>query len=183
MRKSIVLAMVLLSLSSIVGCSHQEALGNELIREQTTEFSYEQKIEEYLNSTVEEIVELTGDDIDADGTQTVFEPNVFYPCIFLKDEPFAVICRSVDKSLTPIYISFYENEAILDMLNLKENMEFSDIMDKLGEVPVEPSGNASQNTGGNTIYKIEYTKKGLIYVFCSYDKSGKDFDLYIGLQN
>lgn len=159
MRKSIILTMAFLLLSSVVGCSHQEILGNELIKEQATEFSYEYKIAEYLSSTVEEIVEQTGDDIDENGTQTVFEPNVFYPCIFLKNEP------------------------ILNMLNLKENMDFSEIMNILGEVPVEQSGDVNQYTDVNTIYKIEYAKNELNYVFCSYDKSGKDFDLYIGLRS
>jgi len=153
MRKSIIVIMVLSTLSSIAGCSYQEVLGSEILEEKANELSYEDNIKEYLSRTVEEIVELTGDDINTDGTKIVFEPNIFYPCIFLEDEPFAVICRSNDKSLNPIYVSFYDNKTILNPLNLRKNMDFSEIMLQLGETPVECSGNADYYYGGNFIYK------------------------------
>lgn len=182
MRKLIVLSIVCLMLSSMESYEYQCILENEFVKEQTNELSNELKIKEYLSSTVGEIMELSGADFDDNSFQIVFEPNVFYPCIYLKDEPFVVICRNKEKNLTPIYILFYESSIILKPLNLRKDMEFSEIMVIMGETSVEQSGHINKYKGGNTIYKIEYAKNGLTYTFCSYNKNGKNFELYVGLQ-
>lgn len=38
--------------------------------------------------TIDDITRVTGCKIDKDGTYVVFEPHIFYPCIYLKDAPF-----------------------------------------------------------------------------------------------
>ncbi len=118
-------------------------------------YNVNEQMHSYLNMTVGELIELTGEDIDKEGSEVVFEHDIFFPCIYIKDCPFYIICRSYDVNDTPLYVAFYEEdvEAYLGMLELNSNMTFDEIMAVMGSVPMYET-----ESTGDKRYKIEITE-------------------------
>ena len=131
----------------------------------------------YLNMPIQEILDMTDTGIDEESSLTVFEPNVFFPCIEM--EPFLIVCRNSDTTYTPIYVALYRDyaDSYLEMLQLKSDMSFQDIMEVMGMVAVEES----KERAGYKNYMISFTNGELEYYFCSDNQDGREFELYIGL--
>lgn len=168
--------LILVIVASLGGCQVKEKKITDLKREEF--YNVNEQMRSYLNMTVGELIELTGEDIDKDGSEMVFEHDFFFPCIYLKDFPFYIICRSYDVNDTPLYVAFYEEdvEAYLGMLELGSNMIFDEIMAVMGSVPIYETERA-----GDKRYKIEIAEDKLKYVFCADNQEGNNFSFYIGL--
>lgn len=132
----------------------------------------------YLNMPVQEILDMTDTGIDEESSLTVFEPNVFFPCIEM--EPFLIVCRNSDTTYTPIYVALYQDyaDSYLEMLQLNSDMCFQDIMEVMGTASVEES---KERAGGYKRYMISFVSGELEYCFCSDTQDGRRFELFIGL--
>lgn len=131
----------------------------------------------YLKMPVQEIIDRTNTNIDESGSLVIFQPDIFFPCISMN--PFVVICKSADTTYTPRYISFYKDyeDNYLKMLKLNSDMNFQEIMEVMGTVPIEES----LERGSGKRYMISIKDGELEYNFCSTHQDGRGFELYIDL--
>jgi YHS domain-containing protein len=173
-----------LSLPSQVESEPELQSSGKVINEPQTFMQLESEIKKYLSMTTEEITMLTGCKIDKDGTYVVFEPHIFYPCIYLKDSPFYIICRTWDDEDKPAYIDLYDYSIILSEFNLKKEMNFAEIMEVMGPAEIQQSLPLDEERVEETSnYLIEYEYNGLTYVFCADNREGNLFMLYIAEAN
>lgn len=173
MKRIFLIVAVLMCMLCNAGCTDEnrkepafddrECIDGEIIR--------------YLKMPVQEILDMTDAGIAEESSLTVFEPNVFFPCIEM--EPFLIVCRSSDTTYTPIYATLYQNyaDSYLEMLQLNSDMSFQDIMEVMGTVAVEESKERADHRN----YMISFTNGELEYYFCSDNQDGRGFELYIGL--
>lgn len=208
MRKKVLLLIIVLCIAISAGCgnkntlneesSSEEILNNQLLPspqldlelpsseevldEPLTFSQLELEIKKYLSMTAEEITQLTGCEIDKDGTYVVFEPHIFSPCIYLENSPFYIICSSWYETDRPAYIDLYDYSIILSEFNLNEEMNFAEIMEVMGPAEIQQSLPLDEERVEETSnYLIEYERNGLTYVFCANNKEGNYFMLYIAL--
>lgn len=135
------------------------------------------EILKYLKMPIQEILDMTNANMDVESGVVVFEPDVFFP--YIEEAPFLIICRSSDTTYKPLCISLYQDydENYLQMLELNHNMGFREIMEAMGTVSV---GESSERAGDKR-YMISYIDEDLQYYFCSDNRDGREFELFIGL--
>lgn len=166
MKRIFLILVVLICVLYNTGCTNineKEYTDDEIIR--------------HLGMSVQEILDLTNEDIDELSSVVVFEPDVFFPCIDMAS--FRIVCRSSDMADLPIYIAMDQDdvEKYLKMLQLDRSMDFQDIMEVMGTAAVEES----KEGAGYKRYRISFVSGELEYYFCSDNPDGEWFELYIGL--
>lgn len=173
MKRIFLIFAILICMLHNAGCSNVNRTEMEFDEKE----GIDDEIIKYLNMSVQEILDLTNSGIDELSSMVVFEPNVFFP--YIEIDSFLIICRSADITYTPIYIAMHQDdeEKYLEMLQLNCSMNFQDIMEVMGTVPVEES---KEGTGYKR-YMISFASGELGYYFCSDDQDGHGFELYIGL--
>jgi hypothetical protein len=171
------------SCSNSNNSNQQNTEGREMKKAQTDTLAFAD-IEAFLRMPVKEIISSTEMGIYNEGTLVIFEPSIFYPCIFLENSLFFIVCRSHDEEQKPLYVAPYYDSIndFIEMLNINIGMTFQDIADILGNAEIQvskPSTDEAQFIRSN--YKMEYEINGLNYTFCSSNKDGSLFELYISL--
>ena len=89
MKNKIILILITLILFTNIGCKK-----NEVIQSDNVTFLTVSEINEYLNMTVREIIELSNLEFDTSGTLAILESHMTFPCIYPENLPVYFICRN-----------------------------------------------------------------------------------------
>ncbi|MBP3459736.1 MAG: hypothetical protein J6K58_11070 [Lachnospiraceae bacterium] len=186
MKKIFVKFIIFLNLLLCVGCSlsnnesQYEEIGETEETEESTLNDLNMELKKVLESDMHELMETQDFQISNDKFIRVFSPE-YYPCAEAENSDFYLVCTSYyNEDQPPAYIVFNEEyiEEYLEEIGLEKGMNFSDVMEVWGDSDVFET---SYDDTVQKKYKIEYERDGLRYLFVSEDKSGTQFDLYIGL--
>lgn len=137
----------------------------------------------YLNITRKEIMameDIKDDGTLDDGTVSLMESHMFFPCIYSKKHGLSFIFPTEESSEKPTYLYMNQesNKANNNIKDAKPGMKFEEIFSYMGKTSVKKTWLASED---NTAYKIDYQLDGLIYSFVSNEEDGNGSELYISL--
>jgi hypothetical protein len=146
----------------------------------TTEISIEE-LTQFLNSKRSKIIKAVGNHTE-NGTVSIMESHMIFPFTFVKNLGLTFVFPNETDDFSPTYIIIDKETNIKDfnIKGAKPGMDFRKIMGKLGKSHIVKTWFANED---NVAYKLDYVMDKVVYSFVSYDKQGKESQLYITLKD